>query len=78
MKGANPLSPKMMLLLLLASAAAAAPNPSYVLHERHAPHWRNHWSKRAAVPADTIMPMRISLKQSRDVLARGHDVLMDM
>jgi hypothetical protein len=68
----------MYLLWLLASVVAAAPNPAYILHERHEPHWSNHWIKRDAVPGDTMMPMRISLKQAPETLAKGHDILMEM
>jgi hypothetical protein len=70
----------MMLLLVLAGAVAvaAAPNPSHVLHERHQPHWSNHWSRRDAVPRDSVLPMRISLKQAPETLAKGHEFLMDV
>ncbi|KAI8628143.1 subtilisin-like protein [Xylariaceae sp. FL1651] len=49
---------------------------THVLHERHAPHWGQKWTKRAKVPADAVLPMRIGLKQSN--LDAGHDKLMDI
>ncbi|KAH8880604.1 alkaline serine protease [Thozetella sp. PMI_491] len=49
---------------------------SHVLHERHLPHTSRHWTKRDKVPAGTLLPMRIGLKQSN--LDRGHDRLMEI
>ena len=51
---------------------------SHVLHERHEPHWGKHWSKRAKVEPKTVLPVRIGLKHSDDVLRRGHQRLMEM
>ncbi|KAK3319647.1 alkaline serine protease [Cercophora scortea] len=48
---------------------------THMLHERGLPHWTNTWEKRAKVPADALLPMRIGLRQSNvDV---GHDMLME-
>jgi tripeptidyl-peptidase-1 len=49
---------------------------THVLHERHAPHWGQKWTKRAKVPSDIVLPMRIGLKQSN--LDAGHDKLMEL
>lgn len=49
---------------------------THSLHERHAPHWGHMWTKKAKVPANAVLPMRIGLKQSN--LDAGHDKLMDM
>ncbi|KAI1740761.1 subtilisin-like protein [Xylaria scruposa] len=49
---------------------------THALHERHAAHWGNRWTKRAKVPADVVLPMRIGLKQSN--LDAGHHKLMDL
>ena len=49
---------------------------THALHERHAPHWGQRWSKRAKVPANSMLPMRIGLKQSN--LDAGHEKLMDL
>ncbi|KAI0398917.1 subtilisin-like protein [Xylaria palmicola] len=49
---------------------------THALHERHAPHWDQKWAKRAKVPADALLPMRIGLKQSN--LEAGHHKLMDI
>ncbi|KAI0442323.1 subtilisin-like protein [Xylaria telfairii] len=49
---------------------------THALHERHATHWGNKWTKRAKVPANAILPMRIGLKQSN--LEAGHHKLMDL
>lgn len=49
---------------------------SHSLHERHLPHWGNHWSKRSKVPESQVLPMRIGLKQRN--LDIAHDILMDM
>jgi tripeptidyl-peptidase I len=49
---------------------------SHVLHERHATHWHEHWSKRSRVPADAVLPVRIGLAQSNR--QAGHDRLMEM
>ncbi|KAI1815201.1 subtilisin-like protein [Poronia punctata] len=49
---------------------------SHLLHESHAPHLGQRWTKKAKVPADTILPVRIGLTQSR--LDAGHDKLMDI
>ncbi|KAI1335592.1 subtilisin-like protein [Xylariaceae sp. FL0016] len=49
---------------------------SHALHERHMPHWGRKWTKRDRVQADTVLPMRIGLKQSN--LEAGHDKLMDI
>lgn len=52
------------------------PPATHALHERHAPHWGQKWTKRAKVPADAVLPIRIGLKQSN--LDAGHDKLMDL
>jgi tripeptidyl-peptidase I len=49
---------------------------THALHERHLPHWEQHWQKRSKVPDHQILPMRIGLKQCN--LDAGHDKLMDM
>ncbi len=49
---------------------------THSLHERHAPHMAQHWTKRSKVPRSTMMPMRIGLKQSN--LDAGHNRLMAM
>ncbi|ORY68570.1 peptidase S8/S53 domain-containing protein [Pseudomassariella vexata] len=49
---------------------------THKLHERHAPHWGQKWTKRNKVGADVVLPMRIGLKQSN--LDVGHDKLMDI
>jgi tripeptidyl-peptidase-1 len=49
---------------------------THSLHERHAPHWGKKWTKRAKVPAEVVLPVRIGLKQSN--LDAGHDKLMDL
>ncbi|KAI1750022.1 subtilisin-like protein [Xylaria castorea] len=49
---------------------------THALHERHATHWGNKWTKRAKVPADAVLPMRLGLKQSN--LDAGHHKLMDL
>lgn len=60
-------------LVAVATAAPAATN--HVLHEK-----RNvatsMWEKRAAVPSEMSLPMRIGLTQSN--LDRGYDLLMDV
>lgn len=50
--------------------------PTHALHERHAPHWGQKWAKRAKVPGNAVLPMRIGLKQSN--LDAGHEKLMDL
>ncbi len=49
---------------------------THSLHERHPPHMAQHWTKRSKVARNTILPMRIGLKQSN--LDAGHDRLMAM
>lgn len=49
---------------------------SHVIHERHAPHWSSQWTKREKVAPETMLPMRIGLKQPN--LDAGHDLLMEM
>ncbi|KAI1352315.1 subtilisin-like protein [Xylaria sp. FL0043] len=49
---------------------------THALHERHAPHWGHMWTKKSKVPAKSVLPMRIGLKQSN--LDAGHDKLMDI
>lgn len=49
--------------------------PTHVLHERHLPPVARKWSKKARLPAEAMLPMRIGLKQSN--LQLGHDKLMD-
>ncbi|KAI0869261.1 subtilisin-like protein [Hypoxylon argillaceum] len=49
---------------------------THALHERHAPHWGQKWSKRSKVAANSVLPMRIGLKQSN--LEAGHHKLMDL
>ncbi|KAI0166013.1 subtilisin-like protein [Xylariaceae sp. FL1272] len=49
---------------------------SHVLHERHASHWEQRWTKRAKVPQDAMIPMRIGLTQTN--LDAGHNKLMDI
>lgn len=51
---------------------------SHVVHERHEPHWGRHWNKRDKVSSKTLLPMRIGLRQSDDILRRGHERLMDL
>ncbi|EFX06237.1 alkaline serine protease [Grosmannia clavigera kw1407] len=71
-------------LLLAATAGLALASPvsrrevpaTHTLHERHAPHWAEHWSKRSKVPDDAVLPMRIGLTQQN--LAAGHDRLMEI
>ncbi len=73
------------LLALEAVASPIAPGTgltkrqvptSHALHERHAPHWSQKWTKKDKLPANTMLPMRIGLKQSN--LDVGHDKLMEM
>lgn len=49
---------------------------SHVIHERQPDHWASQWVKREKVAADSLLPMRIGLKQFN--LADGHEKLMDM
>lgn len=72
-------------LVLEAVAAPAAGNATpenrvipktHELHERHAPHVAQKWTKRSKPNNDIVLPMRIGLKQSN--LGAGHDKLMDM
>ncbi|KAI0506816.1 subtilisin-like protein [Xylaria bambusicola] len=49
---------------------------THILHERHATHWGNMWTKRTKVPAKAVLPMRIGLKQSN--LEAGHQRLMEI
>lgn len=49
---------------------------THTLHERHASHWGNMWTKRTKVLAYATLPMRIGLKQSN--LEAGHEKLMEM
>lgn len=49
---------------------------THALHERHTTQWARQWTKRELVPAKTLLPMRIGLKQMN--LEAGHDKLMDM
>lgn len=49
---------------------------THSLHERHTPQMAQHWAKRAKMPRQTVLPMRIGLKQSN--LDAGHDRLMEM
>ncbi|KAK3347336.1 peptidase S8/S53 domain-containing protein [Neurospora tetraspora] len=78
------------ILGLLTLGATAAPFPenhvrhldtrqvpgTHALHERAMPHWRRKWEKRGRVPPNTLLPMRIGLKQAN--LDVGHDLLMDI
>lgn len=47
---------------------------THVLHERQLPRIARRWTKREKVPAKTMLPMRIGLKQFN--LDAGHDRLM--
>jgi tripeptidyl-peptidase I len=49
---------------------------THVLHERQPEHWSAHWTKRARVPSQHILPMRIGIKHDDAVLQLGHDRLM--
>lgn len=49
---------------------------THALHERAMPHWGRKWEKSGRVSSNTILPMRIGLKQAN--LDKGHDLLMDM
>ncbi|KAH7627767.1 peptidase S8/S53 domain-containing protein [Sordaria sp. MPI-SDFR-AT-0083] len=49
---------------------------THALHERAMPHWGRKWDKRGPVPSNTLLPMRIGLKQAN--LDVGHDLLMDI
>ncbi|KAL7790714.1 hypothetical protein V8C37DRAFT_383724 [Trichoderma ceciliae] len=49
---------------------------THALHERHTARMAEHWTKRDRLPAKTVLPMRIGLKQSN--LRAGHDRLVEM
>ncbi|KAK3386302.1 peptidase S8/S53 domain-containing protein [Sordaria brevicollis] len=49
---------------------------THALHERALPHWGRKWEKREPVSPNTVLPMRIGLKQAN--LDKGHDLLMDI
>jgi len=51
---------------------------SHILHERHEPHWGRVWRKRDRLSSETLLSVRIGLKQSDEILRRGHDRLMDL
>ena len=49
---------------------------SHSLHERQHEDIGTQWQKRERIPADSLLPMRIGLKQRN--LRDGHERLMDM
>lgn len=48
----------------------------HVLHERHERGQLEGWVKREVADPESVLPMRIGLRQSN--LDAGHDLLMDM
>ncbi len=49
---------------------------THAVHERHTSQMAQYWAKRDRVPRNTMLPMRIGLKQTN--LDAGHDRLMAM
>jgi tripeptidyl-peptidase I len=51
---------------------------THTLHERHLPQWKKTWVKRDRLPSDYVVPLRIGIKHTDDVLQAGHDRLMEL
>ncbi|KAH8883530.1 alkaline serine protease [Thozetella sp. PMI_491] len=49
---------------------------THVLHERQPDHWVSKWDKRQKAPRDTVLPMRVGLRQRN--LRDGHEKLMEI
>ncbi|KAH8883712.1 subtilisin-like protein [Thozetella sp. PMI_491] len=72
------LAPEVLASPLLPSDAPRRreiPN-THISHERHTPRMTQQWEKRNRLPAKTVLPMRIGLKQSN--LDLGHNRLMEI
>jgi tripeptidyl-peptidase-1 len=70
-----PLSPFNVFLLIVVLACSTTSNAEYVIHEERS-QWLGQATVRHRVKPDTIIPIRIALKQKENGMAKAEEWLM--
>lgn len=66
----------LFLVAGLAAGTMALPSSSHIVHERRTETLTHGWEKREAADPNTLVPVRIALKQSN--IDKGDDYLMEV